>query len=315
MHKVIPYCGWQNNLLLQNGFVELVATLDVGPRILSFAFPGGCNPLNIFSDQAGGVLESQWKNRGGHRLWVAPENSEITYAPDNSPVSWKESKDGLGIRLIPPVEEPSGLQKEIEIRLDATRPAATIVHRLTRTADSPTTVAPWALSVLAAGGTAIIPQPALGRHPRDLLPNRSLVIWPYSDLGDGRCKFGARFWRLHQRANGQPIKIGMPNQMGWCAYLTNGMAFIKRHAWDSVARYPDDGCNCEIFSNARMLELETLGPLSSLCRGETVTHTERWELHPAPAGLAEESDEILHDYFNRMEAEWATALASSGDLL
>ncbi len=44
-------------------------------------------------------------------------------------------------------------------------------------------------------------------------------------------------------------------------------------------RYPDFGCSFETFTNAEILELETLGPLTRLRPGETVTHTEHWNLH------------------------------------
>jgi len=33
---VIEYRGWKNNLRLTNGDVELVVTLDVGPRVISY---------------------------------------------------------------------------------------------------------------------------------------------------------------------------------------------------------------------------------------------------------------------------------------
>jgi acyl dehydratase len=45
------------------------------------------------------------------------------------------------------------------------------------------------------------------------------------------------------------------------------------------ARYPDFNSSLEVFSNSRMLELETLAPLAVLQPGATVEHDERWELH------------------------------------
>ena len=46
-----------------------------------------------------------------------------------------------------------------------------------------------------------------------------------------------------------------------------------------IGDYPDCGCSFETFTNADFLELETLGPLTRLHPGETVTHTERWAAH------------------------------------
>jgi hypothetical protein len=39
------------------------------------------------------------------------------------------------------------------------------------------------------------------------------------------------------------------------------------------------GCSYETFTNQDFLELETLGPLTSLKPGQTVEHVERWSLH------------------------------------
>jgi hypothetical protein len=44
------------------------------------------------------------------------------------------------------------------------------------------------------------------------------------------------------------------------------------------ARYPDGGCNFELFTNPEFLELETLGPLVELKPGEMAEHVERWWL-------------------------------------
>jgi hypothetical protein len=47
--------------------------------------------------------------------------------------------------------------------------------------------------------------------------------------------------------------------------------------------YPDFGCSVEIFTNAAMLEVETLGPLTTLEPGSAVEHIEQWSLDRASA--------------------------------
>jgi hypothetical protein len=55
---------------------------------------------------------------------------------------------------------------------------------------------------------------------------------------------------------------------------------VKRYeAVAGPAAYPDFGCTFETFTNADILELETLGPLTTLAPGESVSHTERWTAH------------------------------------
>jgi hypothetical protein len=291
----ITFKGWQNNLRLSNGTVELIITLDVGPRILSYKKLGGFNPLKIFDDQTGSVGEREWRNRGGHRLWIAPEHSVRTYHPDNTSVEW-EPLGELRVRLTPAPESDNSLQKQIDITLDPVGTGVTIVHRVTHLAATPACFALWALTVMTAGGVAVIPQPAMGQHPRDLLPNRNLVLWPYTDLSDSRWMFGRKYLRLRQDPSGTPTKIGLAHKPGWCGYLAGGVLFIKHFAWDSAAVYPDNDCNFEIFSNGRMLELESLGPLTHLHQNQTVEHVEQWELHDGPASLGIGPEEHLHKW-------------------
>jgi hypothetical protein len=40
--------------------------------------------------------------------------------------------------------------------------------------------------------------------------------------------------------------------------------------------YPDLGSNFEAFTNAELLELETLGPLERISAGEAIVHQESW---------------------------------------
>jgi hypothetical protein len=290
----VPFGGWPNTLRLRNGTVELIATLDVGPRILSYRRAGGPNPFKLYPDQAGGTGEEIWRNRGGHRLWIAPEIREVTYHPDNSPVGWAALPGKPGVRLTPPPEGAIGFQKQIDLELEATGTGVTIVHRLTRLAGPPMKVAIWALTVMTPGGVAIMPQPPLGQHPSDLLPNRKLVIWPYTDLSDSRWRFGPRFIRLRQDSTRGATKIGLADRLGWCGYFVHGVFFCKRYAGiDENAAYPDDGCNCETFSNDKMLEIESLGPLQTLESGQTIEHQERWELHEAPEFEFDQPDETI----------------------
>ena len=43
--------------------------------------------------------------------------------------------------------------------------------------------------------------------------------------------------------------------------------------------YPDLGCNAEVYTDHRMLELESLGALAELKPREEVVHTETWEVY------------------------------------
>ena len=90
--EVIEYRGWKNNLRLTNGDAELVVTLDVGPRVISYRLPDGFNVLKNYDSMMGGTGEAEWQIRGGHRFWLAPEDLTRTYFPDNRPVKWEADR-------------------------------------------------------------------------------------------------------------------------------------------------------------------------------------------------------------------------------
>ena len=58
--------------------------------------------------------------------------------------------------------------------------------------------APWALSVMDTGGTAIIPLPPRGSHEDNLLPANSMTFWAYTDMADPRWTWGEKYLLLRQ---------------------------------------------------------------------------------------------------------------------
>jgi hypothetical protein len=272
--------GWPNCYRVSNGTVEFIATTDIGPRIISFGFVGGANLFFVREDFAGQTGGAEWKNYGGHRIWHAPEDKVRTYEPDNSPIDAKVVPNGLVLTM--PTGPLSGIQKEIEITLDPESSDVKVVHRLRNTGAWPVELAPWAISVMAPGGFAIAPMPT-AFHPDRLLPNRALTLWPYTDMRDDRWLWGTDYVLLRQKVIADPArertKVGINNNLGWAAYYLKPFLFIKRFTPVEGARYPDFNSSLEVFSNNRMLELETLAPLVTLQPGAVVVHEERWELH------------------------------------
>jgi hypothetical protein len=272
--------GWPNCYRVSNGTVEFIATTDVGPRIISYGFVGGANLFFVREDFAGQTGGTEWKNYGGHRVWHAPEDKVRTYEPDNSAVEATVIANGLLLTM--PPGPLSGIQKAIQITLDPATSEVLVRHRLRNTGAWPVELAPWAISVMAPGGFAIAPLPT-AFHPDRLLPNRALTLWPYTEMRDDRWLWGTDYVLLRQTAIADPArertKVGINNNLGWAAYYLKGSLFIKRFAHVGDARYPDFNSSLEVFSNSRMLELETLAPLAVLQPGETVEHDERWELH------------------------------------
>jgi hypothetical protein len=272
----IPYCGWPNCYRIANTEVELIVTTDVGPRIIRYAFTGGKNVFAEFEDQLGSSGEAWWVMRGGHRLWVAPEVMPDTYALDNAPV--EASVNGQAITLLQPVEPETFLQKEIAIQLKSDG-AVQVTHRIFNSGSKPRKVAAWALSQMAPGGVGIAIFPPRGCHDECLQPTHPLVMWAYTDFSDPRWQLTKKYLILRQnQADESPQKAGLFHENTAAGYLLDGNLFVKRYKAAPSVAYPDFHSSFQIFTNGKFLELETLGPLSDLAPGESVTHTEDWSL-------------------------------------
>ena len=284
--------GWKQVLVLANNEVELLITLDVGPRIISYRHQSGLNLFKTFDDQLGKSGEPDWQIRGGHRLWIAPETTS-SYFPDNHPVSFSLIGENH-VRLRTPTEAQSGIEKELEIFLDEKTSRVTINHSMTAARPSISDIALWGLTVFKPGGKAVIPMPPKNLHPNDLsitekksgndaalnlLPNRSISLWAYTDLSDPRFKWHKDRLEINQHANTASTKLGFLHQMKTAHYEVDGYSFSKTIDYRQDATYPDGNCNLEIFTDGTMLELESLSPLVALKKDEKIIHTESWSLN------------------------------------
>jgi hypothetical protein len=287
MEKV-NYQGWENSIRLSNDEIELVATTDVGPRIIRFGFTGGQNIFKEYPEQMGRTGDDEWNIYGGHRLWHAPEAKPRTYWPDNFPIEHKW--DGKTLILIQGVEETTGIAKEMEVTLSPDSNHVKVVHRLINKNMWPVDLAVWAMTVTAQNGRVIVPQEPYRAHTDYLLPARPMVLWHYTNMADPRWTWGEKYIQLRQDpAKASPQKIGVANSLGWAALTLRGDVFIKRYSYVEGGEYPDWGCNTETFTNDEMLEVETLGPLTTLDPEEQVEHVEHWFLFKADVGTEEES--------------------------
>ncbi|MCU0453622.1 MAG: DUF4380 domain-containing protein [Bacteroidetes bacterium] len=278
MISIVPYNGWSRLARLTNGTVDLLVTLEVGPRIIRFGFVDGPNEFVEYPDQMGKVGDAAYRSYGGHRLWVAPETKGWTDHPDNGPVALLKEEEDSAL-FTPAVETGTGLQKRLRIAFLPSSGGVRVEHLITNAGGSAVQLAPWALSVMAAGGTAVIPHERHIPHPEKVLPARPLSLWHYTDMTDPRWTWGRRYVFLRQDPRTtDPQKFGALVTEGWAAYVNGDRIFLKRFPYDPAAEYPDFGVNAEFFTNGRMLEVESLGSLVTLKPGETTSHTEHWYL-------------------------------------
>ncbi len=269
--------GWPNCWRVSNGEAELILTADVGPRVMRYGYCGGRNLFLEIPDQLGGLGEAEFRARGGHRVWSAPEQFPRTYYPDNEAV--EVAVQGVTVTATAPVERTTGLRKQLRVRMAAVGSAVTVIHGIENTLAWPIEVSIWALTMMAPGGTGVAGFPPRGTHPEMLAPTHPLVMWAFSDLSDPRWTFTNKHLILRQDpAVATPTKLGFFNERTWGAYLLGGELFVKQCDAERGKQYPDLGASFETFANGDTLELETLSPITRLEPGEKVEHVERWSL-------------------------------------
>lgn len=229
--------------------------------------------------------------RGGHRLWHAPEAMPRTYAPDTGELKITELSDGVILET--QTEPGTGIRKRIEIRLASDKPSLTLTHTLINDGMWGVELAPWAITQLRLGGTAILPLPLGNVDAAGLLPNRQLSFWSYTRLSDPRLSLRDDFILFHADAL-PPFKIGYFNPHGWLAYYVDDILFKKTFGALSNATYPDNNSNAELYCDHRFVELESLSSLVKLEAGAEVHHHETWEVFEGPESLPSDIHKSFH---------------------
>lgn len=295
--------------VLSSGHLRLEYLAEAGPRIVRL-FPDGSDE-NLLAELPDIAWESPYGTyylRGGHRLWHSPESAARVSVPDNTGLQVESLPDG--VLLTQPTEEATGIRKSMAIHLHSDRPAVTIDHRLKNEGVWPVELAPWAITQMPLGGVAVLPQPVDPVDEEGLLPNRSLVLWPYTHWQDPRLHFHDDYLLVEALSaereplastqfpgwpEKKPMKLGYFNHHGWIGYFRAGTFFRKRFAPQPSQPYPDSHCNAELYVNDRFLELESLGPLQQLEPGASALHTEEWEVYTGveqPAGIQSVQDAL-----------------------
>lgn len=286
----IKYGEYGNCIQMENGTIELVITLDVGPRIIRFGFLDGENMFCEAFDQA--PTENGWKIYGGHRLWHSPEGMPRSYEPDNKPVRWSVEGDSVTVASAP--EKWANFGKEMIVSMVGDGSAVHILHRLTNLGAWTVKCAAWSLTVMSQGGLEVVPTPI---EDTGLLANRKLALWPYTRMTDERVWWGDSYITLRQDPNtAEKFKFGINSEDGWAAYFNHGSCFVKNYVVDDEGDYPDGGMSYETFTTDFMLEMESLSPLFEVEPEKTIEHEELWNLYPnitPPENNDKSIDEVM----------------------
>ncbi len=263
--------------VLENENIRLEYLTSAGPRVTGLSYRGSANLLAEVRQLAWATPHGVYHPIGGHRLWTSPESPQATYLPDEKGLEVRPSADETELTW-----SGYGLRKSIKIGLFDNPSEVRLQHTVTNLSGESRLMAPWAITMMRLGGTAILPQPSGNVDDAGLLPNRNLVLWPYTQLADPRLDLADDFILIRGNPALPPVKVGYLNKAGWIAYWNNGVLFRISFEMDTEgSSLPDGGCNVEVYCNNYFLELETLGPLASTSNGDSVQLTETWEVFPS----------------------------------
>jgi hypothetical protein len=270
-------CVGHHGLELVEAGVRMVVITSIGPRIAWFGCDGGENLL--YWDAAGSERHGEWRQYGGHRIWVTrplADETEEVYAPDNARCQIERTADGLSA-IAPPNAHAIEKTLTIEVRdgrwlvthrlrnagqllwsggawgLTCTRPLAGTRYRIPLGGGSPT----WDVA------TIVVPLQWGGTHSSRLddaqfaFTRDALEVTPQSDEAK----------RMVLAPHGT---IEMSDARG---------VFRKTSTFDRDANYPLD-TNLAIYLAPRgaMVEMESMSPQRTLHPGAALEHVEVWQL-------------------------------------
>ena len=265
---------WGRVLWLCNDAVEIGVALDFGIRVVHLSCIG-CE--NLFYVQPadlsdGFITDDGWKLHGGHRIWMAPE-SDDSYYPDNVPVSWEVTPDG--VLITQDVDPILQIRKRLHISF-LTDGGIELEQSIKNVSDQPLDGASWGVNTLDGGGVAVIN--FTNNDKKGYTPHRVVSLWSDTNLHDPRLSFDKLALTARHMPLEDYLKIGLYCIEGKAVFENKGQRMTLLFDSAPLASYPDNGCNFELYMCKEFMELETMGTKAHLLPGESTSHKETWYL-------------------------------------
>lgn len=254
----------------------MIATADIGPRIVHLSYRDGPNLLKLVERQVGKTGGDDWRVVGGHRVWYAPEDPIRSYFPDNEMVNFEIISDKeimFSVSLTPEVE------KTLIMRVANNDQTFEIENKISNIGSNILRTASWGITAFIPGGIGFLPFKKGNTFEESLCANTKLSLWDYTNLSDPAFRWHSDCLEIDQSYVRSKQKIGTFLTKPWTAYKIHDYVIIKSiksenyHA--DACNYPDQGSNIEVYLDADLLELESLSPWADLLPGESVSHVER----------------------------------------
>ena len=277
----ISWHGWADCCLIANGRVEAVVVPAIG-RVMQLRLKGEAEGAfwanRALDGQLHDAASSEWMNFGGDKCWPAPQSAW----PQHQGRDWPPpvAFDALpvaavvverGVVLTSPVDPGYGIQVVRHVELDAGKPIMRIATQFRKLSGGAVRVGVWSITQMSDPERVCIQLPATSKFASGYV--RLLEAEPADLKTDGRLLS----LRRHAR---QQVKVGSDgSSMAWLGKN----CVVRIDTGIRPGDYPDGGCVTEVYTNPdplQYVELETLGPLTTMNPGDRIKQTTVYTVMP-----------------------------------
>ena len=280
--------GWEECLIIENGFIELVIVPEIGGRVMRYAFPGdqqmAIHPKNIGKNfnpdtDKWGPWSGAW-GYGGYKNWPAPQSFWNWPPPPHlcwGPYTYNiehQSADSIVVYLESEVETQlaKGLQQARRFTVYNNSTIVKLEQYLMNVNASTRDLSIWDITQ------------TIVQHDSDKdMENFSVYFSTSKSIryADQKLNITKLDDGIHRYSDtNKSGKTFMNLDAGWCANVDerDSQSYYKIFEIDPSADHPDQNANFEIYSagSNEYIEIEVLSPLQSLAKGQTMRYDQIW---------------------------------------
>ena len=273
------YRGWPDSLVLRNGEVEAVVVPAIG-RVMQFGFSGDEGVFWENQELLGQPADPQaeaWINFGGDKAWPAPEGDwpkftkRAAWKPPRAfdGLPWQARIEGADVVMLSPDDSEFGIRVLRRVSLDPDKPIMKITTSFERISGEPATIAVWVVTQLKEPDGIFVNAPEKPSSPGYVLLSKSQP--PSLRMRNGRISL--------TRDAKSAYKIG--SHGGALVWVGPRSTLQIESLRVPGAEYPDKGSSVEVYTNPdplKYIELETLGPLNAMKKGDKIERTNVYTL-------------------------------------
>jgi hypothetical protein len=277
----VSYHQWPDCFLIANGSIEATIVPAIG-RVMQLRLAGEADGAfwenRALDGQMHDSVSNDWINFGGDKCWPAPQavwtgQQGREWPPpvafDARPAEAVASE--RGVIVTSPIDMSFGIQVVRHVELDAEKPVMRIETEYRKLLGDAVRVGIWTITQFKDPEQICILMPEESRFATGYV--RLLEAEPAGLKTAGRILSLGRHPRQH-------VKVGTDgNSLAW----VGRNCVVRIDAEAGPGEYPDGGCVTEVYTNPdplKYVELETLGPLTTMSVGGRIRQTTAYTVTP-----------------------------------